>query len=78
MTARAIVWMSLLLVGLTGCASVNLSGGFPEVSATVEERAGARIAWNQGMDLDARGRRALRVSAPADTDCRRRRADRAC
>lgn len=52
MTARAIVWMSVLLIGVTGCASVNLSSGFPDVSARVEERAAAKIAWNQGMELD--------------------------
>ena len=53
MTARTIVWISLLLVGLTGCASVDLSSGLPDVSARVEERAKARITWNQGIELDA-------------------------
>jgi outer membrane protein, heavy metal efflux system len=52
MTARVIVWMPLVLVGLTGCASVNLSAGFPEVRATVEERAAARIVWTPGTDLE--------------------------
>jgi outer membrane protein, heavy metal efflux system len=52
MTARATVWMSLLLVGVTGCASVNLSSGFPDVSATVEQRATAKIAWTHGLELD--------------------------
>jgi cobalt-zinc-cadmium efflux system outer membrane protein len=52
MTARAIVWIPLLLAGLGGCASVNLSAGFPQVSATVEERAAATIAWDQGVELD--------------------------
>ena len=61
MTARAIVWMSLLLVGLTGCASVNLSSGFPDVSATVEERATAKIAWNPGMELDPEAAGRLRA-----------------
>jgi cobalt-zinc-cadmium efflux system outer membrane protein len=46
------VGISLLLLGLTGCASVNLSSGFSDVSTRVEERAGAKIAWNDRMDLD--------------------------
>ena len=50
--ARAIVWTGLLLLGLTGCASVNLSAGFPEVGASVEERAANRIVWNRGTELD--------------------------
>jgi cobalt-zinc-cadmium efflux system outer membrane protein len=31
---------------------VNLSAGFPDVSARVAERAAATIAWNQGLELD--------------------------
>ena len=50
--ARAIVWTGLLLLGLTGCASVNLSAGFPEVGASVEERSANRIVWNRGTELD--------------------------
>jgi cobalt-zinc-cadmium efflux system outer membrane protein len=50
--ARGIVWIGLLLLGLTGCASVNLSAGFPEVGASVEERSASRIVWNRGTDLD--------------------------
>jgi cobalt-zinc-cadmium efflux system outer membrane protein len=49
---RGIVWLGLLLLGLTGCASVDLSAGFPEVGAAVEERASTRIVWNQGTELD--------------------------
>ncbi len=45
-------WLCLLLVALTGCASVNLDGGFSEVGAVVEERAGTRIVWNRGTELD--------------------------
>ena len=41
---RAIVWTILLLLGSTGCASVNLSAGFPEVATAVEERSATRIA----------------------------------
>jgi hypothetical protein len=36
-------WLGVLLVGLTGCASVNLDAGFAEVGAAVEERAATRI-----------------------------------
>ena len=50
--ARAIVWTGLLLLGLTGCASVNLSAGFPEVGTAVEERSATRIVWNRGTELD--------------------------
>jgi cobalt-zinc-cadmium efflux system outer membrane protein len=32
---------------------VNLAGGFPDVSARVEERAAAKIAWHEGGDVDA-------------------------
>jgi cobalt-zinc-cadmium efflux system outer membrane protein len=60
MTARAIGWMPLLLVGLTGCASVSLDAGFPQVSATVEERAAARIAWDHGVELDREAAERLR------------------
>lgn len=45
-------WLCLLLVGLSGCASVDLRTGFPEVSGVVEERAATKIVWNQGNELD--------------------------
>ena len=61
MRARAIIWSSVLFLGVTGCASVDLSRGFPDVSATVEERATAKIAWNQGMELDAETAERLRA-----------------
>ena len=48
----AIAWVFLVLVGVAGCASVNLSSGFPDVSAQVAERTTAKIAWNHGIDLD--------------------------
>ena len=52
MARQGIGWLCLLLVGLTGCASVNLDAGFSEVGAVVEERAGTKIVWNRGTDLD--------------------------
>ena len=61
MTAPTMVTMALLLVGVTGCASVNLSSGFPDVSATIEERARANIGWNDSMDLDASTAERLRA-----------------
>jgi cobalt-zinc-cadmium efflux system outer membrane protein len=48
----AIAGVVLMLVGLTGCASVDLRAGFPEVRAAVEERAATQVEWNQGTDLD--------------------------
>jgi cobalt-zinc-cadmium efflux system outer membrane protein len=52
MRRATIGWPWLLVVALTGCASVNLGAGFPEVRSMVEERASARITWNRGTDLD--------------------------
>jgi cobalt-zinc-cadmium efflux system outer membrane protein len=58
--ARRTIGCGLLLVGLTGCASVNLDAGFPEVRAAVEERHGTRIVWNQGTELDREAAERLR------------------
>jgi len=52
MAVERIGWLLLLLFGLSGCASVNLTAGFPEVSAAVEERSATKIVWNRGTDLD--------------------------
>ena len=43
--------MCVLLVGLTGCASVNLNAGFSEVGAGVEDRAATKVVWNRGTEL---------------------------
>jgi outer membrane protein, heavy metal efflux system len=48
------------LLTLAGCASVDLRAGFPEVGATVEDRAGAKIAWNPGPELDQEAAEKLR------------------
>ncbi|HYE94082.1 MAG TPA: TolC family protein [Terriglobales bacterium] len=61
MRGRTFVWISLLALSVTGCASVNLSRGFSEVGATVEERAAAKIAWNERMDLDDEAAARLRT-----------------
>src|SRR5512134_3012052 len=52
MKRRRIGAWCLFLLGLTGCASVNLDAGFPEVRAAIAERGAARIVWNRGTELD--------------------------
>jgi cobalt-zinc-cadmium efflux system outer membrane protein len=52
MLGRTAAGTGLLLLGVTGCASVDLSAGFPEVSAAIEERSATRIVWNSGTELD--------------------------
>jgi outer membrane protein, heavy metal efflux system len=53
-------WVVVLLFSLTGCASVNLNAGFPEVSALVEERYATSIVWNNGTELDKEAAEKLR------------------
>src|SRR5882724_11498543 len=60
MKIRAIGSVCLSLFGFAGCASVNLSAGFPEVSTAVEERYAARIVWNRGTELDQEAAEKLR------------------
>ena len=45
-----ILFLSLVL--LSGCTTVRLNAGFPEVSSLVEERSGLHVFWNNGTDLD--------------------------
>jgi outer membrane protein, heavy metal efflux system len=40
------------IVFLGGCATVQLNAGFVDVGASVEERAGMSVSWNNGSDLD--------------------------
>lgn len=61
MARRRIGWLCLLLVGLSGCASVNLNAGFSEVGAVVEERAATKIVWNRGTELDLEASETLRA-----------------
>jgi len=61
MTRASIGWLCLLLVGLTGCASVDLRAGFPEVSAVVGERVATKIVWNRGNELDNEAAEQLRA-----------------
>jgi cobalt-zinc-cadmium efflux system outer membrane protein len=61
MARQTIGWAWLLFLGLSGCASVNLKAGFPEVSAAVEERAATRIVWNRGTELDREAGESLRA-----------------
>lgn len=61
MEVRTIGWTCLLFFGLTGCASVDLTAGFPEVGAAVEERYAMKIAWNRGTELDQEATEKLRA-----------------
>lgn len=60
MAARRIVWLLLSLVAFAGCASVNLTAGFSDVAAGVEERSAKKIVWNQGTELDREAAERLR------------------
>ncbi|MGZ9143272.1 MAG: hypothetical protein ACXW4O_13150, partial [Candidatus Binatia bacterium] len=40
------------LVFLSGCTTISLNAGFPEVGALVEERSGLQVFWHNGTDLD--------------------------
>jgi outer membrane protein, heavy metal efflux system len=61
MAGRRIGGLCLLLVGLSGCASVNLTAGFAEVGAAVEERGATTIVWNRGAELDREAAEKLRA-----------------
>src|SRR4026208_2518339 len=61
MKRRTIGVVSLSLVSLTGCASVDLSAGFPDVSAAIPERQTVKIVWNRGTELDQKAADQLRV-----------------
>jgi hypothetical protein len=61
MEVQRIGLVCLLLFGLTGCASVDLRAGFPEVSAAVAERSTTKIVWNEGTDLDREAEEKLRA-----------------
>ena len=61
MEVQRIGLVGLLLFGLTGCASVDLRAGFPEVSAAVAERSTTKIVWNNGTDLDREAEEKLRA-----------------
>ncbi|MEO6164285.1 MAG: TolC family protein, partial [Candidatus Binatia bacterium] len=52
LSVRSTGWLLFSILFLNGCASIALNAGFDEVKATVEERAGVKIYWNNGTDLD--------------------------
>ena len=54
-------WLSLLLIALTGCASVDLRAGFGDVDAAVADRYGAKLHWNGGTELDEQATALLRA-----------------
>jgi cobalt-zinc-cadmium efflux system outer membrane protein len=45
-------WSIVLLVFVSGCATVVMNAGFDEVRSTVEARSASKIFWNNGTDLD--------------------------
>ena len=45
-------WLFASVALWSGCTSVALNAGFDDVRATVEERGGLNIYWNNGTDLD--------------------------
>jgi cobalt-zinc-cadmium efflux system outer membrane protein len=51
-SARNATYLFMSLVFLSGCTTVSLNAGFPEVSALVEERSGLKVFWNNGTELD--------------------------
>ena len=48
------------LVFLSGCATVDLTAGFSDVSAAVEQRSALKIVWNNGSDLDREAEEKIR------------------
>ena len=46
------VGLLAVLVFVSGCTSIAINAGFDDVRATVEERGGLKIFWNNGTDLD--------------------------
>jgi outer membrane protein, heavy metal efflux system len=40
------------VLALSGCASVDLSAGFPDVRSNVQTQLGMPLYWNNGTDLD--------------------------
>ena len=47
-----VVTLGMLLLLVTGCATVPREAGFPDVERTVAERTGLRVHWNQGTESD--------------------------
>ena len=46
-------YICVLLMLVTGCATVDQRAGFSDVSAEVEARSGKRVVWHLGTELDA-------------------------
>lgn len=60
--AARLVAVSSLILGLGGCASLDLRAGFADVRAQVAERTGGTtVTWNNGTDLDAEAADRLRA-----------------
>jgi cobalt-zinc-cadmium efflux system outer membrane protein len=58
---RNFLWLGILMVFASGCATVSLNAGFSEVSALVEERGAFKVFWNNGTDLDKQAAEKLRA-----------------
>lgn len=46
------LWMVGMMWLWSGCASIALDGGFDDVKATIEQRSGMQMFWNNGSELD--------------------------
>jgi hypothetical protein len=51
LSVRNTGWLLSSIVFLNGCASVTPNAGFDDVKATVEDRAGSQIYWNNGPEF---------------------------
>lgn len=49
---RWTAFLTVCLVVTSGCMTVRLDAGFPEVSSLFESRSGLKIFWHNGTDLD--------------------------
>ena len=61
MWPRRLAGLAVALLGIAGCATVDMRAGFSDVRVAVEERAGGRIVWNGGTDLDQEAADRVRV-----------------
>lgn len=52
LSTRNFMWLGVLLIFISGCATVSLDAGFTDVSRVVEERGGGKVVWQGGSELD--------------------------
>jgi len=53
-------YLSAILLFTSGCTTMNMTAGFTEVSALVEERSASKLFWNNGTELDKDAEEKLR------------------